>query len=137
MKRNQLILLCCSCLLAIAVFLPLINLPIVGSINYFMDGQGDGRYILILALISAALCFTRYSRWVVIPGTLSLVILTFFLLSYKEHVGRTGLLENSGMFGEFSKALTNTISISYGFVLMTLASTGLLLFPLVLNEKQN
>lgn len=41
------------------------------------------------------------------------------------------------MFGEFSKALTNTISISYGFVLMTLASTGLLLFPLVLNEKQN
>lgn len=136
MKSNQLILFCCSCLLAVAVFLPLINLPFVGSVNYFMNGEGDGRYILFLALVSAILCFTKYSQWVAIPGTLSLVILTFFLLSYEDKFGHMESLDNAEIFAGFARALTRSISIGYGFVLMAIASAGLLLFPLIFRKQE-
>lgn len=43
-------------LMALGTFLPFIGAPIVGSVNYFRDGQGGGMIIVICAVV-AAICF--------------------------------------------------------------------------------
>ena len=48
--------------MAIGVFLPLLSMPIVGSINYFQNGRGDGVIVLVLAAI--LLCSSKRRRCV-------------------------------------------------------------------------
>jgi len=38
-----------SILLAFGVFAPLVSIPMLGHLNYFRNGQGDGVIVLILA----------------------------------------------------------------------------------------
>ena len=44
-----------SVVLFIGVFAPIVSVPIMGNINYFQNGQGDGMIILVLAVISLIL----------------------------------------------------------------------------------
>ena len=41
-----------SLILVLGAFCPLISVPIMGSINYFQNGKGDGVAIVVLAFIS-------------------------------------------------------------------------------------
>ena len=52
--RKQKLGLAGSVVLFIGVFIPIVTLPIVGSMNYFHNGQGDGVLVLFLALIPLA-----------------------------------------------------------------------------------
>lgn len=48
-----------SLLLFIGVFCPIVSAPIIGNINYFQNGKGDGVLIIILVGISLALTFRK------------------------------------------------------------------------------
>jgi hypothetical protein len=52
MTTRQLIGFLGSALLFLGVFLPIVKLPIVGDLNYFANGRGDGVLVLVLAVIS-------------------------------------------------------------------------------------
>jgi hypothetical protein len=61
--------------LGLGVFMPLISMPIVGTVNYFNNGSGDGIFILALALIAAVLVgIKRYGwLWAVALASLGLI----------------------------------------------------------------
>src|ERR1043165_399933 len=44
-----------SLVLFVGVFTPIVSMPVVGNVNYFQNGEGDGVIVLILALISLVL----------------------------------------------------------------------------------
>ena len=46
-------------------------MPIVGSLNYFHNGQGDGTIVLVLAVISMILAITRRFRGLSVTGLCS------------------------------------------------------------------
>jgi hypothetical protein len=56
--------------LLIGVFLPLIRLPIFGSVNYIFNGQGDGMIVAVLALVAACTSLARWYRSLWIAGLL-------------------------------------------------------------------
>ncbi len=78
-ERRQLYGIIGSILLFIGVFAPIISLPIVGSVNYFQNGRGDGVIVLIFALISIVLTVSKKYRglWITGVGSLGVMLFTF------------------------------------------------------------
>ncbi len=62
MNTRQLLGLLGSALLFIGVFLPLVSIPLLGSLNYFQNGRGDGVFVLLLATGSAILTLIQRYR---------------------------------------------------------------------------
>ena len=58
-RTKQILAILGALLLFVGVFLPIVSMPIVGSLNYFHNGQGDGTIVLVLAVISMILAITR------------------------------------------------------------------------------
>jgi hypothetical protein len=89
--RKQQLGLAGSIVLFIGVFTPIVTLPIVGSINYFHNGQGDGVLMLFLALISLGLTLRERYRWLWATGLLSLGLLLFTLMPGSDGVDPSAL----------------------------------------------
>ncbi|WP_160715791.1 hypothetical protein [Chitinophaga solisilvae] len=138
MKRSQVILFTFSCLLAVSVFLPLINIPFIGAVNYFKNGKGDGTIVLSLAVIAAVMSFTRFTKWVLIPGVVALGMAGTFLIRFNQHIGSIPSATNAGVLGDLANTLVSSISIGYGFVIMGIAAAGLTFLPpfLVQHDKE-
>jgi hypothetical protein len=79
-KRQILGLVACG-LLIIGVFLPIVSFPIMGGINYFQNGHGDGMILLILAGISVVFVVLQRFQVLWLTGTGSLGLLLFTWLN--------------------------------------------------------
>jgi hypothetical protein len=79
MARKQMLGVIGSLILFVGVFTPIASLPIVGSMNYFQNGKGDGVIVLALAIVSLILTLTkRYGGlWFTGIGSLAVTIFTF------------------------------------------------------------
>ncbi len=68
--------------LAIGCFVPLVHLPIVGSINYVYNSRGDGMIVLAMAAVSAVLVFLGHYRflWISAGVAAAVCLYTFFRL---------------------------------------------------------
>lgn len=111
-------------LLVIGVFVPIISLPLVGNVNYFRNGSGDGVIVLILALFSVILILARRYRWLWITSGLALGLLTFtllnliLLLSEMEATLSEELAGN--MFAGLAELAFQSVQIEWGWVLLFL-----------------
>ena len=63
----------------VGVFLPILRVPIVGNINYFSNGHGDGAIVLALAVASVVLALKRLFAWIAVAAlpSLALLVATF------------------------------------------------------------
>ncbi len=77
--RQQMFGIIGSIVLFVGVFTPIISVPVVGSLNYFQNGKGDGVIVLVLAVISMVLVLAkRYGGlWFTGVGSLALMLFTF------------------------------------------------------------
>jgi hypothetical protein len=80
-------------MLGAGVFAPILTVPIVGTLNYFANGRGDGVVLLLLALASGILISTNRLHWLFMTGCVSLVILlaAYLNLDARLSVGVGGL----------------------------------------------
>lgn len=78
-KRKLTLALAGAALLVVGVFLPIVSMPMVGSVNYFANGRGDGIIVIVLAAAAAALALTKRFKFVILVGLASLALVTFTL----------------------------------------------------------
>ncbi len=80
--NKQMVGLIGSALMFLGVFCPFVSVPIIGHLNYFQNGRGDGAIVLLFALGSAALACTRRFTllWFTGGGTLGVLALTYLNL---------------------------------------------------------
>lgn len=106
-------------LLIIGVFTPIVSLPIIGNMNYFQNGQGDGVYILILAAVSLIPIFINRYQWLWITGLLALTLITTTLLQFVWVIAqlRHTVTEEAGdvLFG-LVELLVDAVQIQWGWV---------------------
>jgi hypothetical protein len=76
-KTKEFIGLAGAVLLIIGIFLPFIKLPIVGSINYFNNGKGDGSILAILAVGACLFIVINKLKWLWVIGSASAATLLF------------------------------------------------------------
>jgi hypothetical protein len=124
-------------LLFVGAFLPIVSLPIVGSVNYFNNGQGDGIIIVGLALISALLILIRRYRGLWATGGLSLLMLgyTFYTLTARIADARASMesqLAGNPFIG-LAQAAMQSVQLQWGWAVLVLGAV-LLLATAVMSE---
>ena len=77
MKESKTIALIGAGLLFIGAFMPIVSAPIIGSINYFQNGKGDGVIIVLLAISTAGLALAGRAQQVLWTGLASVAMLAF------------------------------------------------------------
>jgi hypothetical protein len=100
-----------SLVLVLGVFSPLISHPIMGTINYFHNGKGDGVIVLVLAGISLLLSLSRIYGGLWFTGLLSGGCLAFTFIRFW-----TALDE---MKSENPLLATGGIQMQWGWAILT------------------
>ena len=88
MNTKQMLGLIGSVVLFIGVFAPIVSVPIMGNINYFQNGQGDGMIILVLAVISLILVLMEKYKALWFTGSASLAVMLFTLVSFQTKMSQ-------------------------------------------------
>jgi hypothetical protein len=124
-------------LLALGAFLPIVNLPIVGSMNYFNNGQGDGVFIVLLAVGAGLLTWFKLTRFLWIPGAISLVMLSVALTKFVQVIAEAkSKLESTlanNPFAGLAQGFLNSVQLQWGWVVLFLGAAVLVLASFVKN----
>lgn len=102
--------------LVVGLFLPIITMPIVGSLNLLLPGGGigDGIFVLVFALIAAGLALVGQVRHVIWPALVSLGFIgwKFFQLKGAIDAGRDQVMMQGGG-SEYAEAFGDAMQLNY------------------------
>lgn len=140
MSKKQMLGLIGSIVLIIGVFTPIVSLPIVGSMNYFNNGQGDGTIVLGLAIVSLiVVLFKKYKAlWLTGFASLGMLLYTFMNFQGRMAEARSEMqaqLEGNPFAGIGEMAL-QSVQIQWGWVVLVIGAV-LLLVAAGLREKEH
>ena len=137
-KRKLTLALAGAALLVVGVFLPIVSMPIVGSINYFNNGRGDSIVVLALAAAAAALALTRKFRLVIVAGLASLALVTYTLFRLISGISSARAEMEKSMAGNPFKGLgdafLSSIQVQWGWLPLVAGSFLVLAAGLVAPE---
>lgn len=104
-----------SAMLALGVFAPLISMPVIGTVNYFANGIGDGVFVFTLAMVAMYMVFKQsYEKiWYPIGGSIVVILFTAFNYYVDARERLDGLRDNP-----FASELTALIQVQWGFGLL-------------------
>ena len=127
-----------SVILFIGVFTPIVSAPIIGNINYFQNGQGDGIFLIILAGISFILSITKKYKGLWFTGIISLLMLISVLVSFQTRIAEMKSQINSELAGNPFKFLgdiaVQSVQIQWGWALLFIGSI-LIITAAAIKEK--
>lgn len=131
MKDTKTIALIGAALLFVGAFMPVISMPIVGSVNYFNNGKGDGVVIIVLAVATAVLAGTGRTQHVLWTGlgSFALLLYTFIRLQSAMSEMRSRMDSELGdnPFRGLAEAAVNSVQIQWGWAVLLLGA-GLVTF---------
>lgn len=139
-SRQQLVGLVGGVVLLLGIFLPIVSMPIAGSISLFSSGRVDGYVLLGLTIISLILAFINNLKPLRITGGISLliVVIDFIYLLYKLNSIKGDMSDRlkGNPFGGMAEAMMSTVQIQYGWVFLFIGSLLLVYaaFAKVVNE---
>lgn len=84
--RGRKLALLGAVLLAIGVFLPAVQIPVVGGVNLFGQGNRDGVVLIVLAVLGAVFAVTARA-WALFAAVLSLIFLGWKFVSFLQVIG--------------------------------------------------
>lgn len=138
LRRKQLFGTIGAILLFFGVFTPIISAPIVGSINYFQNGKGDGVIVLVLAVISIGLVLAKkYSGlWITGGGSLALMMFTFvnFQLRMSQMQDDMDRELSGNPFRGIADVAMQSIQIQWGWAVLVIGA-ALLIAAAAMGDK--
>lgn len=137
MEKKQILGLIGVIVLFIGVFLPIVSVPIVGSITYFQNGEGDGVFIIILAVISLILIFSKKYKGLWFTGLASLCVLafTFFNFQIRMSNAKANLQQElaDNPFAELGELALQSIQLQLGWAVL-IVGAALIIAAAVIKE---
>lgn len=123
---NRSLALIGAALLFVGVFMPILSVPIMGSVNYFMNGKGDGVIVLLMALAAGGLALAGRVRHVVWPGAVSLVMLAFTFVRFQSGMAEMRSKMDSDLadnpFRGLAEAAMGSIQLQWGWAVLLLGA---------------
>jgi hypothetical protein len=104
--------------LLIGAFLPIVRVPLIGTLNYFHNGWGDGVFIVVFSLLAAFFSVTRRPRIVWVIGLLSVALLAFTFTNFYMAQLSEELDAGSGM-------LWAVVELQWGWPVLVVAACSL------------
>lgn len=124
--------------MAIGAFCPIVQLPIIGSINYVMGGRGDGVFIVAGAAAIIGLIIAGYRRTAGIVAAGALLIMTRTLIGFASIVSQThaDFAKDTGPFKGLGSLLLNSVGLGWGWLPLVGGALAVLVLTLApLGEK--
>jgi hypothetical protein len=128
-----------SILLFVGVFTPIVSIPIVGSINYFNNGKGDGVIILVLSLVSFILVLSRVYKGLLFTGLGSLAVLIFTFINFYNKMNEvtaqmeTELADNP--FKGLADTAINSVQLQWGWAILVVGSILIITSSAIKSKK--
>ena len=124
-----------SVVLTLGVFCPIMSAPIIGSLNYFRNGEGDGVFVLILVIVSVVLTLTKRFHWLALTSLGSIAIFLFSLIQFQiklsEMKGKVNTDLSSNPFRGFANVAVESVQLEWGWAILFLGAGTLLLAALL------
>lgn len=122
-------------ILFIGVFTPIVSVPIMGNMNYFQNGKGDGTIVLVLAVLSLVAVLIRKDAILFFTSLGCLGTLTFTFVNFKMNMSRM-LAEASSsddLFSGLAQLAAQAVQLQWGWALLVVGSC-LTLAPIFLKS---
>ena len=126
MRIKQLLGLIGSIVLFIGVFAPIVSIPIVGNMNYFQNGKGDGTIILVLAVISLILVLTKKYNglWFTSIGSIGVMLFTF--INFQSKISQVKADMDSELadnpFRGLAEMAMQSVQLQWGWALLVVGA---------------
>ncbi len=131
MNIKQLAGLLGSLILIVAVFAPIVSIPIMGSINYFQNGKGDGVIILVLAIVSLILIFLEKYKGLWVTGGISFAVMMFTFVNFHYEISgaKNDIRREFGdnPFTDLADMAIQSVQLEWGWALL-IVGAALLIF---------
>lgn len=131
MDKRQLFAVIGCFMLFIGVFAPLVSIPIIGSVNYFQNGKGDGTVVMVLAAASLFAALLRRYDWLWISGFGSLGILAFTFFRFQSRMSSMKADMSKGLednpFRGIAGLAVQSIQMQWGWALLLAGALMLLI----------
>ena len=115
-----------SILMFLGVFAPVISVPVMGNLNYFQNGKGDGVFLLIFALASFVLMLLKMYRLLWFTGLGSLLILIYTFINIQIKISEIKNQLESQLAGNpfrgFADAAVQSFQLQWGWALLLIAT---------------
>lgn len=140
MKNQQTIGIIGAGLLFIGVFTPIVSLPIVGNINYFNNGKGDGAIVLALAALSFFLAVTCRLRGLLITGGGVIITMSFSFYRFHQKMDELQTSMNADLAGNPFRGLADAavqgIQLQWGWAILVFGIVLVLTAALMKDGQQ-
>lgn len=122
MGTKQLLGIFGSIALFIGVFMPIVSIPIMGSMNYFQNGRGDGTIVLIFGAISLILALAKQFRGLWLTGLGSLGIMLFTFINFQSKISQAKTEMESQLAGNPFRGLAEiamqSVQLQWGWAVL-------------------
>jgi hypothetical protein len=119
---KQLLGLIGSAVLFVGVFAPIVSIPIMGNMNYFQNGKGDGVIVLVLAVISLILVLLKKFKGLWFTGLGSMAIMTFTFINFQMALTNTRTQMETELAGNPFRGIADmamqSVQIQWGWALL-------------------
>jgi len=126
MNKKQLLGLIGSIILFVGVFTPIISVPIMGNMNYFQNGKGDGTIILALAVISLVLSLVKNYKMLWFTGIGSVGMMLFTFINFQTKMSQLKTEMESELAGNPFRGLADmamqSVQIQWGWAVLIIGA---------------
>jgi hypothetical protein len=138
MERKQIFGLIGTILLFFGVFTPIVSVPILGNINYFNNGKGDGAIILVLSIVSFILVLRQAYKGLLFTGLGSLAVLTFTFINFQAKMNDATNKLNADLadnpFRGLADTAINSFQLQWGWALLVIGSVLVITSSVIKND---
>jgi len=140
MKTKQLLGLIGSIVLFIGVFTPIVSVPIMGNMNYFQNGKGDGTIVLILAVVSLVLVLANKYKGLWCTGVGSLGVMLFTFINFQSKMSQVKADMESELAGNPFRGLADmamqSVQLQWGWALLIVGAALVIASAAIKDEAQ-
>ena len=123
---KQLLGLIGSAVLFVGVFAPIVSVPIMGNINYFNNGKGDGVIVLVLAVISLIFVLLKKFKGLWFTGLGSIGIMVFTFVNFQISLANTRTQMETELVGNPFRGIADiamqSVQIQWGWALLIIGA---------------
>jgi len=127
-----------SAVLFVGVFTPIVSIPLIGNMNYFQNGKGDGVIILVLAVISLILVLLKKFKGLWFTGLGSIAIMTFTFINFQMALYNTKTQMETELTGNPFRGIADmamqSVQIQWGWALLIIGAV-LVIASAAIKEK--
>ncbi len=126
MSARQVIGLIGCIALFIGVFAPIVKVPVVGDMNFFNNGKGDGVFIVILASLSFIAVMAKKFSWLWLTSFGCLIILGVTFFNFQSKIADAKRDLNTELAGNPFRGLADvaidSIQLQWGWAVLLVGS---------------